>query len=128
MTYDEIKLAALLQVSSPVMPINSGSRHNVGRLEHGVPHVEEAVYVGAVGARFEKAGVMEWQEMVIDPEQNVEGEKLVFKEVRTINVCFNNFYFREWLWQQNCIRRNFARGICKVLQSGLFSNFQRPFF
>ena len=30
MTYDEIKLAALLQVSSFVKPINSGSRYNIG--------------------------------------------------------------------------------------------------
>ena len=31
MTYDEIKLAALLQVSSFVKPINSGSRYNIGK-------------------------------------------------------------------------------------------------
>ena len=31
MTYDEIKLAAFLQVSSFVQPINSGSRRNLGK-------------------------------------------------------------------------------------------------
>lgn len=68
MTYDEIKLAAFLQVSSPVQPINSGSRDNIGREGHGWPHVKEAIYVGAVGARFEQPGYMEWQEIVIDSE------------------------------------------------------------
>lgn len=68
MTYDEIKLAAFLQVSSPVQPINSGSRDNIGRIGHGHPHVKDAVYVGAVGARFELPGFMEWQEIVIDDD------------------------------------------------------------
>ena len=31
MTYDEIKMAAFLQISSPVSPINSGSRQNGAR-------------------------------------------------------------------------------------------------
>ena len=73
MSYDEIKLAAFLQVSSPVKPINSGSRHNVGRKGHGKEHVEKAVYVGAVGTRFEKPDFMEWQEMIVDKEQNTQG-------------------------------------------------------
>ena len=48
----------------------SGSRHNVGRKDHGKPHVGKAVYVGAVGARLEKLDFMEWQEIVVDQEQN----------------------------------------------------------
>jgi hypothetical protein len=34
MTYDEIKLAALLSVSSPTYLINSGKRHNGGKPNH----------------------------------------------------------------------------------------------
>lgn len=49
MSYDEIKLAAFLQVSSPVLPINAGSRTNKGIIDSN--HVQEAIYVGAVGAR-----------------------------------------------------------------------------
>ena len=66
MTYDEIKLAALLQVSSFVKPINSGNRHNRGVANHGQPQDLEAVYVGVVGARLKKAGVMEAEEMIVD--------------------------------------------------------------
>ena len=66
MTYDEIKLAALLQVSSPVLPINSGNRFNNGMAGNGPPHVKEAVYVGVVGARFEKKGCMEYQDILLE--------------------------------------------------------------
>ncbi len=52
------------------MPINSGAKDNIGRIGHGGPHVKEAVYIGAVGARFEKPGYMDWQEIVIDKDQN----------------------------------------------------------
>ena len=42
MTYDEIKLAALLQVSSFVKPINSGFRENCGKyLDFYVPGLLE---------------------------------------------------------------------------------------
>ena len=54
-------------------PSSSGSRDNIGRAN--TEHVgKESIYVGAVGARFEKAGRMEWQEMVITSEQNQEGK------------------------------------------------------
>ena len=55
----------------------SGSRHNVGRLNDGGAHASKAVYIGAVGARFERRDPnprMEWQEMVVSREQNVTGE------------------------------------------------------
>ncbi len=35
--------------------------------------MSKAVYVGAVGARFERRGKMEWQEMVITQKQNTKG-------------------------------------------------------
>ena len=67
MSYDEIKLSAFLQMSSPVAPINSGSRHNRGVPNQGsIQHDSEAVYVGAVGARFEKPGFMEHEDFVLD--------------------------------------------------------------
>lgn len=70
MTYDEIKLAALLQLSSPVLPINTGSRNNIGRVNKD-NHVDKAVYVGAVGARYERReGCMEFEETAISKEQN----------------------------------------------------------
>ena len=69
MTYDEIKLAALIQVSCFVKPINSGSRHNKAVADNNTIDIE-AVYIGAVGPRFEKPGFMEWQEIIEDTESN----------------------------------------------------------
>jgi len=83
MTYDEIKLAALLQVSSPVLPINSGNRFNDGMAGNDPPHVKEAVYVGVVGARFEKKDCMEYQDVLLE---ETEPEKNSVKNV------FANFY------------------------------------
>jgi len=51
MSYDELKLSAFLQVSSPILPINKGSRDNKGLADD--IHVLEAIYVGAVGARYD---------------------------------------------------------------------------
>jgi len=69
LTYDEICLAALLGVSTMNHFINSGSRSNRGR-KGGVPYIQRGVYVGLVGARFEKEGFMEQQFMAISPDQN----------------------------------------------------------
>ena len=71
MTYDEMKLAAFIQVSSPVLPINSGSRDNKGVPSAQDDHVAFAFYVGAVGARYEKKeGFMEFEETVVSRTQN----------------------------------------------------------
>lgn len=50
---------------------NRGSRDNVGRKDSN--HVDEAIYVGAVGARFERKGKMEYQDIYISRNQNVPG-------------------------------------------------------
>lgn len=93
MTYDEIKLSAFLQVSSPVYPINSGSRSNMGVEKNG-KCLEKAIYVGAVGARFEKENVMEWQDMVITKTQNIEvlGYGSEENSKKTILNTFCRFY------------------------------------
>ena len=70
LSYDEMAVAALIGLSSPTYFINDGARNN-----RGIPGVDgsyekEGVYIGLVGARFEKPGYMEWQHMIITPEQN----------------------------------------------------------
>ncbi|KAK7079174.1 hypothetical protein SK128_001478 [Halocaridina rubra] len=70
MSYDEIKLSALLCVSSKSAFINDGSRHNRGVPGPAGNFQKDGVIVGMVGARFEREGVMEWQDCAITPEQN----------------------------------------------------------
>lgn len=69
-SYDEMQLSALLGMSTPTHFINSGSRNN--RAQSGIPNTFErsGVYIGLVGARFERPGKMEWEHMLITPEQN----------------------------------------------------------
>eukprot|EP01083_Nonionella_stella_P302908 1046243_1 len=68
LSYDELILSALCGISSPTHFINDGSRRNGGRCMANYPL--QAIYVGLVGARFEKHHVMEHLLMAISPTQN----------------------------------------------------------
>jgi len=70
LSYDEMQIAALLGVSVPTMFINNGSRNNMAQVGQSGSYQEEGVYTALVGARFERPGLMEWQHMIITPEQN----------------------------------------------------------
>ncbi|KAG7162658.1 uncharacterized protein LOC121873677 isoform X2 [Homarus americanus] len=70
LSYDEIKLSALLSVSSPSFFINDGNRKNKGVPGAPGSYQEEGVVVGMVGARLKKAGFMEWQDCVVSRDQN----------------------------------------------------------
>ncbi len=70
LSYDEMQIAALLGVSTPTYFINRGDRNNKGLLAAPGTYQETGVYVGLVGARFEKVGLMDWQHIVVTKEQN----------------------------------------------------------
>jgi hypothetical protein len=70
LSYDEMQIAALLGVSVPTYFINNGARDNQGVPAAPGTYQETGVYVGLVGARFERPGLMEWQHMVVTKEQN----------------------------------------------------------
>ena len=76
MSYDEIKLAALVNFSGPTAIINSGSRQNSGVPNFGnepfghAPFEPHAIYVGLVGARFERDDAMESQEIYINGDRD----------------------------------------------------------
>jgi len=70
LSYDEMQIAALLGVSVSTFFINNGNRNNSARPGIFGTFQEQGVCVGLVGARFEKPGRMEWQHMIITPEQN----------------------------------------------------------
>ena len=70
LSYEEIKLSALLQLSTQTFLINAGHRSNCGKPAAVGTFIEEAVYVGAVGARFEKPGKMEYQNMIVDSKDD----------------------------------------------------------
>ncbi len=69
-SYREMQLAALLGVSVPTYFINEGDRFNQGRVYPKGSFEEQGIYSALVGARFERAGLMEWQHMIITEQQN----------------------------------------------------------
>uniref|UniRef100_A0A7S4PK94 Uncharacterized protein n=1 Tax=Paramoeba aestuarina TaxID=180227 RepID=A0A7S4PK94_9EUKA len=71
-SYDEMQLSALCGVSSPTVFINSGSRHNQGIASDTDDYEERGVYVGLVGARFEKTDRMESTHIVVAKRNNEE--------------------------------------------------------
>jgi hypothetical protein len=68
LSYDEISLAAFVSLSCFTPFLNNGSRSNSGRVDN--LRQPNGVYIGQVGARFQKHKRMEWRFMMIDPEQN----------------------------------------------------------
>jgi hypothetical protein len=74
LSYDEMQIAALIGVSVPTYFINDGDRYNGGKRGLAGGYEEEGVYIGLVGARFEKPGLMEWQHMIITPSQNTKNK------------------------------------------------------
>lgn len=69
-SYFEMSLAAFLSMVVPTHFINDGNRDNSGIKEPEGDYEPKGIYVGMVGARFEKPGMMEWASMMITPSQN----------------------------------------------------------
>jgi len=70
LSYDEMQLSALVSMSVPTHFLNQGSRNNHG-IRSELPNFEPfGVYVGCVGARFERQGKMEWSHVMITSSQN----------------------------------------------------------
>uniref|UniRef100_A0A1A9X4N1 Uncharacterized protein n=1 Tax=Glossina brevipalpis TaxID=37001 RepID=A0A1A9X4N1_9MUSC len=108
-SYDEVKLSAFLTVSSHTDFINDGNRHNCGVVEENLSKIERSgVVVGLIGARFERFGVMEYQDVIIDPLQNIKtngygtgSEEQKFSYLRNYRYLWNNFYDNfAWLYEQ----------------------------
>ena len=68
LTYREQKISALIQLSTETLLINSGGRYNKGKPAPEGSFIKEAVYVGVVGARFEKPGKMDHQDCVVSKD------------------------------------------------------------
>lgn len=69
-SYDEMRLAAFLMFFVPTHFINTGSRYNSAQVAPENTYEPKGIYVGMVGARFERPQLMEWSHMIIDPQQN----------------------------------------------------------
>ncbi|XP_030381841.1 uncharacterized protein LOC115629502 [Scaptodrosophila lebanonensis] len=73
LSYDEIKLSALLSVSSHTEFINDGARSNCGVVERNRRAIEvDGVIMGLIGARLSRRNLMEFQDIVIARTQNTK--------------------------------------------------------
>ncbi|XP_068148647.1 uncharacterized protein [Drosophila tropicalis] len=71
LSYDEIKLSALLSTSTHTEFINDGARRNFGNVEQDKSKIErEGVIIGLIGSRFQRPNKMEWEDILITREQN----------------------------------------------------------
>lgn len=71
LSYDEIKLSAMMAMSSHTEFINNGSRDNRGVVTNDPDSIQpRGVIIGVVGTRFKRPRVMEYQDILITPSQN----------------------------------------------------------
>ena len=95
LSYDEMQIAALIGVSTPTYFINNGARNNKAIPTNDDTHQKEGIYTGLVGARFEKPELMEYQHIIITPEQNIEKNGYGFQNNNIIQSKFAQLW--EWL-------------------------------
>ncbi|KAH8272122.1 hypothetical protein KR044_004756 [Drosophila immigrans] len=88
LSYDEVKLSALLSVSSHTEFINEGERTNCGRVTRDRRSLEpQGVIMGLIGARLSRRNLMEFQDIVVARTQNTKqqgyGQHLAEEEPAT---------------------------------------------
>ncbi|KAF2895284.1 hypothetical protein ILUMI_10895 [Ignelater luminosus] len=91
LSYDELKLSALLSVSSYSSFINDGNRYNEG-ITTKVNIESDGIIIGLIGTRLEKPKVMEFQEIIIAEDQNHEGNGYGTQALPTMPSLFSGFY------------------------------------
>ncbi|XP_075155314.1 ADP-ribosylarginine hydrolase CG2909-like [Haematobia irritans] len=88
LSYDEIKISAFLSVSSMSDFINDGNRANCGIPITDKSKIEpEGLVVGMIGARFERKGLMECQDIVSTKTQNVPENGYGVKSFEPMKKC-----------------------------------------
>jgi len=71
LSYDEMALSALIGISAKTYFINQGDRYNAG-IPASQTYEKEGIYIGLVGCRFERPGLMEWKHMIVDEHRDEE--------------------------------------------------------
>jgi len=72
LSYDELVISAMGGVSSPTHFVNKGDRGNCGRPNADPFYPAKGVYLGLIGARFERPGVMEHALLAVTESQNTK--------------------------------------------------------
>ena len=107
LSYDEMQIAALIGVSVPTFFINNGNRNNSGIKSTCDDFEQQGIFVGLVGARFEKPGLMEWQHIIVDSNRNKDLQTK--KELLQI---WQNFYRETFETYEQAENNHSGRYIC----------------
>ena len=92
LSYDEMKVAALIGLSNPTYFINKGDRNNKGGVGTPGTFEEEGIYTGLVGTRFERSNLMEWQDIIITQKQNTESNGYGLKGNKGLVKIWSDLY------------------------------------
>ena len=95
-SYDEMLLSACIGVSVPTLFINDGKRNNLGKPADKKSYCPQGVYIGLVGARFEKEGLMEWKLCVVTQTQNTAENGYGRRDANTQLAAGNGELIRAW--------------------------------
>ncbi|XP_036339374.1 uncharacterized protein LOC118748800 isoform X1 [Rhagoletis pomonella] len=98
LSYDEIKLTALLSISSHTEFINDGNRYNEGIVEEDKSKIEPTgVVIGLIGGRFQVKDAMEWQDIMITASQNTRENGYGYTPQESkVGNCSNVSYRQMW--------------------------------
>lgn len=90
LSYDEMKLSALVGLSGLTSFINNGNRMNNGKASEKDDFEKEGVFIALTGPRFEKECFMEYQDIFVTPNQNKPengyGQDLQSPDNKNINI------------------------------------------
>lgn len=93
LSYAEMKISAFLSVSSFSYFINEGSRYNEGIVADNRNIIQvEGVVMGIIGTILDKKNAMDYQEIVINNQQNTGANGYGFYNICTTQSLFSNFY------------------------------------
>lgn len=96
LSYDEIKISAMMSISSYSYFINNGNRCNCGITDKTRDNIEpEGVMVGITGPKLEKSNVLDFEEIIITNTQNIAVNGYGSCAVPNIHSLFLNFYEEE---------------------------------
>lgn len=70
LSYDEMAISSMLNVSVPTYFINDGNKYNQGTRSNQEDYQTKGICTGMVGCRFERPDKMEWVHMVIASDQS----------------------------------------------------------
>ncbi|XP_068154642.1 uncharacterized protein [Drosophila tropicalis] len=108
LSYDDIKMSALLSVSSYTEFINEGERANCGRIQRDRRLLEpEGVVMGLIGARLSRRNLMEFQEIVIARSQNTSEAGYGLDLAKPVETKAQSY---RRLWRQFYETRDFKHG------------------